>query len=335
MINKEQAIKGVWVALVTPWDEARGGARLNTLTQLVQRFISAGVNGLFVLGTTGEWFLYTVEERKYFAEVVLEKTEGKLPIAVHVGHDSTKIAIELAMHARKIGAQLISVSSPGHYCLDSQELENHFVAVAEAAADIPVLLYDAPFAGNNIMDAHFLERLYEKTPNVIGAKVSHSDWSVWKDYLKLAGSFTLLVGNDLLCLPCLLMGAAGIVSGPANVFPELYVGLFRKVTAQDIKSAVQYQSLINELCRTLNYGQPLAYIKTALQKLGWDVGDVRPPLRHLNEEEEQHLDIRLKKVLAKMEKLESNPKEVVEQGTKLNWLAIFKCKIQTKGGDTV
>lgn len=308
MINKEQVVKGVWVALVTLWDETRGSVRLNALVQLVRHFVSVGINGLFVLGTTGEWFLYTVEERKCFTEAVLEKAEGKLPVAVHAGHDSTKIAIELAVHARRAGAQLVSVSSPSHYRLDSQELENHFVAFAEAVADIPVLLYDVPFAGDNVINAQLLQRIHEKAPNVIGAKVSRSDWLVWEEYLKLVDSLALFVGNDLLCLAGLLMGAVGIISGPANVFPELYVGLFNKFVENDIKGAVKYQYLINKLCRALNYGQPLAYIKTALQKLGWDVGNVRLPLRHLTDTEQNQLDIRIKEVLAEVRNLENTLK---------------------------
>lgn len=310
MINKRQAIAGVWVAMVTPWDETHGSVSPDVCAQLVQRFISVGVDGLFVLGTTGEWFVYTVEERKHFTEVILEQTAGKLPVAVHVGHDSTQKAIELALHAKKVGAQYVVVSPPSHYRLDSQELENHFVAVAKAVEGTPVLLYDTPFVDSNLLNAQLLERVHEKASNVIGAKISRHDWASWEAYLRLANFLALLVGNDLLCLPCLLMGAAGIVSGPANVFPEFYVSLFRKIIENDVKGATKFQYLINELCRLLNYAQPLAYIKTALQKLGWNVGDVRPPLRPLNDEEEKQLDIRLK-ALIKAGNVNLNLKEVV------------------------
>lgn len=289
-------LRGVWVAMVTPWDEARAHPRRAPLRRLIGRFASAGVDGLFILGTTGEGFLLSPEERRLFTEAVVEEAEGCLPIIVHVGHDTTHVAVDLARHARKAGARAVSLAAPSRYRLDGVELENHFVTVAKAVEDLPVLLYDIPSSGCNELGAALLMRVQEKAPNVVGAKVSRADWGAWEEYLKLPGSRALLVGNDLMCLPLLLLGAVGIVSGPANVFPDLYVRLFRKAWEKDVESAVHYQRRIRELCEAVHYGQPLAYIKEALRELGWDAGEVRPPLRPLNPEERERLRVALEKL---------------------------------------
>lgn len=283
-------IKGVWVAMVTPWEEARGEPRRNVLRSLINRFSSAGVDGLFILGTTGEGFLLSPEERKRFAEAVLEEASGKSPIIVHVGHDRTKVAVELALHAKKLGAYAISISAPSRYSLDQRELENHFVEVANAVEDLPVLLYDIPSSTCNEIGATVLMRACEKAPNIVGAKVSRSDWEAWEGYLHAARSLTLLVGNDLLCLPLLLMGASGIVSGPANIMPELYVRLYQAVCASDITEARYWQKMIDQLCQAVHYGKPLAFIKEGVSSLGLDVGPVVRPLRNLDAHERQELE---------------------------------------------
>jgi len=110
-----QQLYGVWVAMVTPCDEAQGVPRQYALAGLVNRFVRAGINGLFILGTTGEGTLLTPEERKQFTKAVLEQAQGKLPVIVHTGHDRTSVAaVELAIHAQLAGAVAIAVSAPGH-----------------------------------------------------------------------------------------------------------------------------------------------------------------------------------------------------------------------------
>lgn len=298
---EKNKLQGIWVALVTPWDEARARPRQEVIASLVQRFVSARVNGLFVLGTTGEGFLFSSEERKFFAEVILKETNRQLPIIVHVGHETTRTAIELAEHAQKVGAWGVSLAPPSRYRLDLHELETHFVAVAKAVSEIPVLLYDIPSAGINEIGATLLERVHERAPNVVGVKVSRSDWVGWNGYLRLTEHMSILVGNDMLCLPLLFMGAAGVVSGPANIFPELYVELFERLKNGELRGARQCQKLIDELCQILTYGQPVACIKEALQWLGLDVGEARPPLRSLGLAERERLRQALEALKKKVE----------------------------------
>ncbi|MDH7506153.1 MAG: dihydrodipicolinate synthase family protein, partial [Candidatus Acetothermia bacterium] len=173
----------VWVAMVTPWDEAQGAPRRDALARLADRFAQAGVNGLFILGTTGEGTLLSPEERRRFTEAVLEEAKGKLPVIVHTGHDRTSVAVELAVHAKAAGAAAVAVSAPARYHLDEGELEAHFLKVAQALGDFPVLLYDIPCATGNPLSADLLIRISEQAPNVMGAKVSRSDWEAWERYL--------------------------------------------------------------------------------------------------------------------------------------------------------
>ncbi len=86
-----------------------------------------------------------------------------------------------------------------------------------------------------------------------------------------------------------MQGAAGIVSGPANVFPELYVEVIRSIEGGNIKQAQKCQRLINKLCNIVHQGVPLAFIKESVRILGYEVGPVRAPLRELSQEEKTEL----------------------------------------------
>jgi dihydrodipicolinate synthase/N-acetylneuraminate lyase len=282
MSLSRRQLHGVWVAMVTPWDEARAAPRRGVLAGLIDRFAQAGVDGLFILGTTGEGSLLGPEERKVFAAAALEEARGKLPVIVHTGHDRTAVAIELSLHAKTTGATAVAVSPPARYRLDESELEAHFVKIADALADFPMLLYDIPCATGNPLSAELLARISKRAPNVIGAKVSRSDWEAWQGYLALTDSMALFVGTDTLCLPLLEMGASGIVSGPANLLPELYVQLYRAILQGEIAQARTYQDLVRQLCQAVHYGTPLAFIKEGLEALGWAVGATLPPLRALH-----------------------------------------------------
>ncbi len=276
-----QQLHGVWVALVTPWDEGRAAPRRDVLAGLIDRFVQTGVDGLFILGTTGEGSLLSPGERKVFAEAALEEAQGKLPVIVHTGHDRTAVAVELSLHAKTTGATAVAVSPPARYRLDDSELETHFLKVAHVLGDFPMFLYDIPCATGNPLSAGLLNCISEQAPNVVGAKVSRSDWEAWERYLALADSMILFVGTDTLCLPVLEMGASGIVSGPANLLPELYVRLYRAVRGGDITQARAYQDIVRRLCEAVHYGTPLAFIKQGLELLGWAVGSTLSPLRAL------------------------------------------------------
>jgi 4-hydroxy-tetrahydrodipicolinate synthase len=298
-----ERFRGVWVAMVTPWDETSGAPRAEVITALVQRFASAGVTGLYILGTTGEGALFTLKERMLFAEAVLQASEGKLPVIVHTGHEQTAAVIKLSLHAKRTGASAVAISPPARYRLDEEELFSHYLTVAEKMGDYPVLLYDIPSATGNPLGATLLARLRERAPNVVGAKVSRSDWAAWEEYLTLASEVTLLIGKDEMAFPLLIMGGQGLVCSGANVFPELYVVLYRVAMCRNVGEGLRLQGLISQLCRVCHQGTPLAFIKEAVTLMGYEVGPPLAPLRRLSAEERVELETGLAALKAAVSRL--------------------------------
>lgn len=285
--------QGVWVAMVTPWDR-RTGVLGEALDALIERFATARVDGLFVLGTTGEGTLLSPEERMSFAEAVMTRARGRLPTIIHAGHDVPHVAVELALHAREIGAVAVAVAPPTRYLLDKDELFSHYAYIADALGDYPLLLYDIPSTTANPLGGSLLMRLHHSYVNVVGAKVSRSDWEGWRDYLSVASEVAVFVGTDELILPLLILGAAGLVSGLANLFPSLYVELFAAVRANDLDRAREIQRLVWRLCDICHSASPLAYVKRGLAILGFPVGEPLPPLRDLSHGELRELEGKLR-----------------------------------------
>lgn len=296
-----ERFSGVWVALVTPWDRTAGRLKEGTVSQLVARFAQAGVRGLFILGTTGEGTLLSPAERMRFAECVLSESEGVLPVIVHTGHDRPRVVVELSRHAKRLGAVAVAVAPPTRYRLDQKELLAHYLEVARAVEDLPLFLYDIPGTTGNPLGSELLAELRRHTPNVVGAKVSRTDWEAWEGYLGLSDKVTLFVGVDEMALPLLLLGGQGLVCSGANILPELYVALFRAAREGDAAKGAALQRLVTELCHACHRGSPLAYIKTAVSLLGWDVGPTLPPLRELSPTERSELEARLTLIRKKAE----------------------------------
>ena len=273
----QEQFHGVWVALVTPWDRTAGRLKGETVPKLVERFAQARVQGLFILGTTGEGTLLSQEERMAFAEAVLAASRRTLPVIVHAGHDRPAAVLELARHAAETGAAAVAIAPPCRYRLSYEELLAHYLSVAKALGDVPLLLYDIPATTGNPLGADLLCELADEAPNVVGAKVSRGDWGAWEEYLELGEKLALLVGTDELAFPLLSLGACGLVSSCANVLPELYVSLFKAAQAGEAAWGAVLQRLVIQLCRLTRRGR-VPFIKEALNALGQDVGEPVPPL---------------------------------------------------------
>jgi len=275
---KLEEFGGVWVAMVTPWDAEKRSPDQAALRQLSNRFILAGVTGLYILGTTGEGTLLTKDDRKVFAEAVMEISASKIPVIVHTGHDQTRVACDLSRHAARIGAAAIAVAPPCRYRLTQEELRAHYLEIASAIGDLPLFLYDIPTTTGNPLSADLLTTLHGDAANVVGAKVSRGDWEAWEGYAAIADKYVLLIGKDEMAFPLLNMGGSGLVASGANVFPELYVALFKAVEDDRTEEANRLQTLITELCRITHRGNVSA-IKRALSLMGWNVDPPIPPLR--------------------------------------------------------
>jgi 4-hydroxy-tetrahydrodipicolinate synthase len=285
-MNLAFEIRGVIVPLLTPL--SRDGEQVDgrALQAHVEWLIGKGVHGLMPCGTTGEGPLLTTAERKTLTEIVGDAAQGRVPVIAHVGAITTQETVELARHAAGAGVAAMSVITPYYFALSEAALIAHFCRVAEAAPDLPMFLYNLPARAGNHVTRACAEAVLARCPNVVGIKDSSGDLPTLSSFMGLGeGRFRVTCGSDALLLRGLQAGAIAGVSGNANVFPEVLVGLFEAFWRGDLAAAARQQETLDLIRATLQDGRHLALYKRILEARGLCCGGIRSPLPPATAEE--------------------------------------------------
>ena len=272
-------LKGALAAAVTPLTNAGEGLDEVAFAPYVAFLARGGVDGLLVLGTTGEGFLLPLEQRMRAAQLFVEAANGQLQVAVHCGAQSTWDTVELAAQAADIGADGVAVMPPPYFPLDERELLAHLSAAARACAPTPFYVYEFAARSGYPVPVAVLQELRGAAPNFRGLKVSDTPWERFAPYL-LEG-LDVFVGPEALIPQGFAGGATGIVSALGSAFPELIAAALRDPEAADLAP----------VRRALERFPLQAAAKVVLARRGVPIGPaVRRPLRTLTDEERMELD---------------------------------------------
>jgi dihydrodipicolinate synthase/N-acetylneuraminate lyase len=235
----------------------------------------AGIDGILLLGTTGEGILLSFSERK---RAISNAVTGPLPVLAHCGAQSTADTVALAAHAAESGAEAVAVIAPPYFPLDDDALLAHFVAAARACAPLPFYVYELEKASGYAIPVSVVERLRETVDNVAGMKVSDAPFAKVAPYL-LEG-LDVFIGAESLIGEGLAAGAAGAVSGLASAFPEVVV---EAVRSGDSTAAGELRAVVDRFPRH-------AALKAVVASKGVPMReDVRAPLRQLTDAERAEL----------------------------------------------
>lgn len=284
----ENRISGTLAAAVTPLKD--GGERLDEpgLSALLQYYAASGLDGVLVLGTTGEGLLLGQDERRRVAEIAIAEA-GALRVIVHCGAQSTAETVALTAHAAEAGADGIAVIAPAFFAFETDELLEHFAAAAAACQPLPFYVYEYADRSGYAVPVTVVERLRERAPNLVGMKVSDSPFERVEPYL--ATGLDVFIGAEDVIAQSLEQGAVGSISGVAAAFPEAVSALVREPTPER-------HALVDSLRVALSGQRFQASVKAALGFRGLPVGpDVRAPLRPLPADAGRQLRDELERVL--------------------------------------
>lgn len=281
--ESKRRFSGVYSALFTAYDD-QGNVSPERMEKLIDFQLERGLQGTFITGSTGEGFLLTENERKEVAQTAVTALKGRATSIVHVGHTSTKVAIELAQHAESIGADMISSVPPIYYAVGPEGVMLHYRQIAESVS-LPVLVYNIPGATGTILPDDLWLKLFE-IPNIIGMKYTGADLYYMHNMIELLSDQALvLAGSDEMFLPSLVMGCDGCIGSTQNVAPEWFVGIREAYLAGDLKKAQQLQFQINRFIKFwLGHGKN-AGLKAASAVRGQPVGGVRAPMPPISPED--------------------------------------------------
>ena len=268
---------GVAPAMATPLVPGTHTVNTAVVPQLVNFLLDKGVKGLFIGGTTGEGTQLDDDQRRALHEAAVAAA-GRAPVLLHVGAQRTEAAVALARHAVTLRPAAIVAMTPTFYGLSDDALARYYHAIADAAPDTPLFLYDIPqFAGNGIGPA-LLARLAAELPSLAGLKTSRIDIQIVRQLIDaLPPDRILLAGNESAALASLALGADGLISGLSTAIPEPFVALTQAVAAGQLDEARAWQRGINKLLAVLG-GARIGGIKAILNQRGIPVGPPVPTL---------------------------------------------------------
>ena len=290
-------IKGIIAAMVTAMNEDE---TLNEqeIRHQINRQIAAGVNAIFCLGTNGEFYIQSEEEKLRVMKIFVDEAKGRVPVYAGTGCPGTKATIDLSLKAKEIGVDVLSIISPYFAAISQKEIYEHYKAIAEAV-DLPIVMYNMPArTGNNIDPATCAE--LAKIPNIKGIKDSSGNWDNLKGYIDATRGmdFSVLSGNDSLILPCLLAGGQGGISGISNVFPERMVEIYEAWKAGDMERAWKVQRSIRPVRDCMAMANPNSVVKRAAYFMGQDLGPCRAPFNL----QDDSLDDKIKAAIEEVKK---------------------------------
>ena len=288
--------RGAFTALVTPFRD--GAVDFAALEELIEAQISAGIDGLVAVGTTGESPTLSHQEREEVIRFIIEKANKRCVVLAGTGSYSTRETIAATQAAERLGADGALVVAP-YYNKPSQEgLFRHFQAIANATA-LHLVIYNIPGRCGVDIVAETVARIQSDCGNVVSIKeASGSVDRVSELRARMPSDFAILSGDDGLTLPFMAAGAVGVVSVASNLFPDEICQMVRAFRSGNIQTAQQLHQQLYWLFKDLFIEPNPVPVKTAMSWRGMISGEVRLPLCAMSEANET----RLRKTLDEFER---------------------------------
>ena len=272
---KTPVFTGSSVAIVTPFKD--GGIDYKKLGELIDMQIAAGTAAITICGTSGESSTQTLEEHIEAVDFTVKHVAGRVKVIAGAGSNDTMAAMLLSEHAEKSGADALLLVTPYYNKATQRGLIRHFTYVADRV-NIPIILYNVPGRTGVSFNVETYTEL-SKHPNINGIKEASGNFDLISRTIAACGDeLNIWSGNDNEVVPMMSIGAKGVISVAANIIPAEMVKMTKAcldgdfVTGRDLQ--LKYFDLIGKLFIEVN---PIP-IKTAMNLMGYDVGELRLPL---------------------------------------------------------
>lgn len=293
---------GLWPAVVTPINDA-GQPALDVLEQLVELFVQQKLGGLYVVGSTGQWPLFTLAERMAIAERVVRTSAGRIPVMLHIGAATTADAVTLARHAAEIGADAVSAVGPIYYSYSADVIFDYYKQIG-AATNLPLYAYHLSVVNQlKLPPQDYVRRLLE-IPNIAGMKITDIDlylFGLIQTYS--AGKLRLFSGADEVLCHAVLSGAIGAIGTFYNLWGPACDKARSAMSQGNVALATRFTARFQEAISTvLSSGSVWTFLRSAMRiKYGLEIGMPRAPL---GSQDKPWADADVRRVIALVDEFE-------------------------------
>lgn len=278
---------GVIPAFYACYDK-EGNIGVEGVKALTRYFIEAGVQGVYVGGSSGECIYQGKEERKLVLETIMKEAQGRLTVIAHVACNNTADSMELAAHAESLGVDAIAAIPPIYFRLPEHAIAKYWNDISSAAPNTDFVIYNIPqLAGVALTPSLYKEML--KNPRVIGVKNSSMPIQDIQTFKAIGGKDTIVFnGPDEQFIGGFMIGAEGGIGGTYGAMPKLFLKALECFKKGDYETARAIQYDVNDIITALCSckGNMYAVIKATLKiNHNIEIGGVRSPLANLVEED--------------------------------------------------
>ncbi|MEN1832465.1 4-hydroxy-tetrahydrodipicolinate synthase [Pseudomonas lijiangensis] len=272
--------RGIIPALVTPFTDDQQLDE-QALRGLIENLLKAGVHGLFVLGTNGEFFTLSESEKLKIARITVEAAAGRVPVVVGTGAFATHEVIELNKKMIDVGADALSIITPYFNAISQSELIKHYAAIADAS-ELPLMMYNIPAKTGMSIGIGAVATLSQH-PKIKGIKDSAGNFDALVQMMKYrSDDFAVFAGTDSLIYWNLLAGGDGAIAATANAVPDVVMSIWNNFQSGNHEAARAAQEALRPLRDAFALGTMPVVLKTATQLLNVPVGPCRAPVQPLD-----------------------------------------------------
>ncbi len=272
------SLQGVFAALVTPMTEAEEVDH-PALARFVDHLVGQDIHGVIPLGSTGEYYALSAQEREAVVRTTLGAAGGRVPVFVGANAGSTREVVAYCQQAERLGAAGVMLAAPYYSLPAADELFEHFRIVA-ASIDVPIMLYNYPGRTGVDMTPVLIERL-AGLEHVQYVKESSGDVCRVSEIIRRCGDrVAVFCGCDTAALESFVLGATGWVGGVVNVLPKEHVRLYDLAARRGDFPAARdlYYGLLPTLALMEGGGKYTQLVKAGCELTGHPVGPPRRPL---------------------------------------------------------
>ena len=278
--------KGSGVAIVTPFNKS--GVDFDKLGELLDWHVEQGTDAIIICGTTGESPTMSDDEKKAAFKFTVDKIAGRIPVIAGTGSNDTRHSIELSKYAESVGCDGLLLVTPYYNKTTQKGLIAHYTAIADAV-NIPAIVYNVPGRTGINVNADTLKTL-SKHKNIVAVKEASGNISQVVEIGTFCDEhFGMYSGNDDQVVPLLSVGGIGVISVVANIDPKIMHDMVVKYLEGDTAAAMKLQLDIKALNDALFCEVNPIPVKTAMNLLGYQVGELRLPLVDMTDKNLEYL----------------------------------------------